>query len=85
MKQKMTTKHKFMAYLLNKDMGYSMTSIAKLMKVSQSTISTSIQCVEYMRKIYNLEKELFEAGNQAFGVRRKMLAQRKQGNHRGLV
>lgn len=61
MKQKMTTKHKFMAYLLNKDMGYSMTSIAKLMKVSQSTISTSIQCVEYMRKIYNLEKELFEA------------------------
>lgn len=61
MKQKMTDKHKLMAYLLNKEMGYSMTAIAQLMKVAQSTISLSIKEVEFRKTISNLETELYEA------------------------
>lgn len=61
MKQKMTDKHKLMAYLLNKEMGYSMTSIAQLMQVTQATISTSIKEVVFRRRISNLENELYEA------------------------
>lgn len=60
MKQKMTDKHKFAAFVLNtdEDFGYSMTDIARLMKVSQSTISNSIKEVKYRQTISDLQKEL---------------------------
>lgn len=61
MKIKMTEKHKVMAYILNKEMGYTMSSIAELMKVSQSTISIAIKEVKYRLQIQNLERELIEA------------------------
>lgn len=61
MQLKMTDKHKLMAYILNKELGYSMVSIAQLMQVSQSTISNAIKEVEFRRQISNLEKELDEA------------------------
>lgn len=58
MQRKMTDKHKLMAYLLNKEMGYSMTAIAQLMQVAQSTISISVREVEFRRTISNLENQL---------------------------
>ena len=60
MKQKMTDKHKLAAFVLNTDddFKYSMTDIATLMKVSQSTISNSIKEVRYKQTISNLQKEL---------------------------
>lgn len=61
MRLKMTDKHKLMAYLLNKEMGYSMGDIGKLMKVAQSTISNSIKEVDFRKNITNLEKALTEA------------------------
>lgn len=57
----MTEKHKVMAYILNKEMGYTMSNIAELMKVSQSTISIAIKDVTYRLQIQNLERELIEA------------------------
>lgn len=61
MQTKMTQKHKLMAYVLNVEFGYTMTAIAKLMGVAQSTISTAIKDVNYMRTISNLENALCEA------------------------
>lgn len=61
MQKKMTDKHKFMAYVLNREFGYTMTSISQLMKVSQSLISTSVKEVEYWKTIKNLTQELNEA------------------------
>lgn len=58
MKSKMTERHKLMAYVLKREFGYNMTDIAKLMKVSQSTISMSIKEVDYWRTIRNLQQEL---------------------------
>lgn len=55
---KMTDKHKMTAYILNKELGYSMTSIAILMKVSQSTISSAIKDISYRIKIQDLTNEL---------------------------
>lgn len=65
---KMTDKHKLMAYLLNKEMGYTMTDIAKLMKVAQSTISNAIKETELRRKISNLEYELQEAKKELLNL-----------------
>lgn len=58
---KMTERHKAMAYILNREFGYSMSSIAKLMNVAQSTISAAIKDFEYQRVIKNLEYELANA------------------------
>lgn len=58
---KMTERHKAMAYVLNREFGYSMVDIGKLMKVSQSTISSAIKDFEYQRLIKNLEEELRNA------------------------
>ncbi len=58
---KMTEKHKAMAYVLNKEFGYTMVNISKLMNVSQSTISSAIKDFEYKRNIRNLENELKNA------------------------
>lgn len=43
MQTKMTKKHKLMAYLLNREFGYTMTDIAAPMKVSQPSINMSIK------------------------------------------
>lgn len=64
----MTDKHKLMAYLLNKEMGYSMTDIAKLMKVAQSTISNSIKEIEFRKKISNLEYQLQETKKELLAL-----------------
>lgn len=61
MKSKMTMKHKAMAYILNKDMGYTMKEIGILMKTSQSTISKSIKDFEKELIINNLTAQLEDA------------------------
>lgn len=66
MKSKMTTKHKAMAYILNKDMGYTMNSISDLMKVSQSTISKGIKDFELEMTIKNLTNQLEQAKNELY-------------------
>lgn len=58
---KMTDRHKAMAYVLNKEFGYSMSKISDLMGVAQSTISNAIKDFEYQMVIRNLEFELKEA------------------------
>lgn len=61
MKRTLTEKHMFIAYVLNKELGYSMQAIGTLMKVSQSTISNAISRVNTMIQIRNLQAELAEA------------------------
>lgn len=58
---KMSDKHKVMAYVLNKEMGYTQTAIATLMKVSQSTVANMCKEVSFRVTISNLEHELQEA------------------------
>lgn len=41
---KMSEKHKMIAYVLNKEMGYTQDAIATLMKISQSTVVNSDVC-----------------------------------------
>ena len=60
MQTKMSIKHKLMAYTLNVEFNYTMTAIARLMNVSQSTISLAIKEVKTWLIIYNLSKELAE-------------------------
>lgn len=61
MRKLLTDKHAAMAYVLNKEMGYTMTKIAALMDVSQPTISNMIKDFTYQLRIRNLENELSEA------------------------
>lgn len=61
MKRALTEKHMLMAYVLNKELGYSMQAIGTLMKVSQSTISNAISRVNTMIQMRNLQAELAEA------------------------
>lgn len=65
---KMTERHKAMAYVLNKEFGYTMEKIGKLMEVSQSTISSAIKDFEYQRVIRNLEQELINAREELKGL-----------------
>ena len=58
---KMSDKHKMMAYVLNKEMGYTQAAIATLMKVSQSTVANMCKEVSFRITINNLENELQEA------------------------
>ncbi len=64
MKRLMTEKHQLMAYVLNKIFHYTMSDIANLMKVSQSTISNAIRDVEYRRTIQDLQDELDRTQNE---------------------
>lgn len=59
----MSSKKKYMAYVLNKDpeLGYSQSDIAKLMKVTQSTIHNAIKDVKYEVEIRDLTCQLEEA------------------------
>lgn len=58
---KMTEKHKVLAYVLTKEMGYTQSDVATLMKVSQSTIANACKDIAYKVTIQNLERELQEA------------------------
>lgn len=62
MKKKMSDKKKLMAYVLNKDDDFdcSMTKIADLLGVSQSTVSTSVKEIGLKKRIMDLETELRE-------------------------
>jgi predicted transcriptional regulator len=61
MKTKLNKKRRYLAYVLNKEFDYSQKDIAKLMKVTQSTISNVIKHISYEKVIYDLNTELAEA------------------------
>lgn len=65
MKRKLSDKKKCMAYVLNRDpdFGYSQKKIAKMMDVSQSTISNAIDDVLQWLEIRDLTQQLEEARN----------------------
>ena len=54
--RRLTIKHSAIAYILNREMGYTQSAIAKLMGVSQGTVSNMIKEFEYQREIRNLQK-----------------------------
>ena len=64
MKQKMSEKHKLMAYVLstdadlNRHKNITQSEIANILGVSQSTVAQSIKEVKFRRRIDELEKEL---------------------------
>ena len=41
--RRLTIKHSAIAYILNREMGYTQSAIAKLMGVSQGTVSNMIK------------------------------------------
>ena len=61
MPRKLTIQHSAIAYILNKEMGYTQKAISILMKTSQPTISNMIKEFELKQQINNLKKELDEA------------------------
>ena len=66
-------KHSAIAYILNREMGYTQSAIAKLMGVSQGTVSNMIKEFEYQREIRNLQKDLDDA--RAIIEKQKLLPQ----------
>ena len=56
--RRLTIKHSAIAYILNREMGYTQNAIAKLMGVSQGTVSNMIKEFEFQTKIRNLQKDL---------------------------
>ena len=71
--RRLTIKHSAIAYILNREMGYTQTAIAKLMGVSQGTVSNMIKEFEYQREIRNLQKDLDDA--RAIIEKQKLLPQ----------
>ena len=71
--RRLTIKHSAIAYILNREMGYTQSAIAKLMGVSQGTVSNMIKEFEYQREIRNLQKELDDA--RAIIEKQKLLPQ----------
>ena len=61
MPRKLSIRHSAIAYLLNKEMGYTQKAISELMKTSQSTISNMISEFELKKQINDLQNELDEA------------------------
>lgn len=61
MARRLTDKHSALAFVLNKEMGYSQTAIAQLMGVSQGTVSNMIREFDLKKQIYDLQTELNEA------------------------
>ena len=59
--RRLTIKHSAIAYILNREMGYTQSAIAKLMGVSQWTVSNIINEFDYQREIRNLQKDLDDA------------------------
>ena len=71
--RRLTIKHSAIAYILNREMGYTQSAIAKLMGVSQGTVSNMIKEFEYQREIRNLQKDLDDA--RAIIEKQKLLPQ----------
>jgi len=71
--RRLTIKHSAIAYILNREMGYTQNAIAKLMGVSQGTVSNMIKEFEYQREIRNLQKDLDDA--RAIIEKQKLLPQ----------
>ena len=71
--RRLTIKHSAIAYILNREMGYTQSAIAKLMGVSQGTVSNMIKEFEYKREIRNLQKDLDDAS--AIIEKQKLLPQ----------
>ena len=69
--RRLTIKHSAIAYILNREMGYTQSAIAKLMGVSQGTVSNMIKEFEY--QIRNLQKDLDDA--RAIIEKQKLLPQ----------
>ena len=69
--RRLTIKHSAIAYILNREMGYTQSAIAKLMGVSQGTVSNKE--FEYQREIRNLQKDLDDA--RAIIEKQKLLPQ----------
>lgn len=71
MKQKMSEKHKLIAYVLKTDVDFNsnknitQSKIADLLGVSQSTIAQSIKEVKLRLRIHELEKELSQMKKEA--------------------
>ena len=49
--------HMAVAYLLNEELHYNQADIAKLMRVSQGTISNMIRDFKYQMQLQNLQKK----------------------------
>ena len=71
--RRLTIKHSAIAYILNREMAYTQSAIAKLMGVSQGTVSNMIKEFEYQREIRNLQKDLDDA--RAIIEKQKLLPQ----------
>ena len=71
--RRLTIKHSAIAYILNREMGYTQSAIAKLMGVSQGTVSNMIKEFEYQREIRNLQKDLDDS--RAIIEKQKLLPQ----------
>ena len=71
--RRLTIKHSAIGYILNREMGYTQSAIAKLMGVSQGTVSNMIKEFEYQREIRNLQKDLDDA--RAIIEKQKLLPQ----------
>lgn len=71
--RRLTIKHSAITYILNREMGYTQSAIAKLMGVSQGTVSNMIKEFEYQREIRNLQKDLDDA--RAIIEKQKLLPQ----------
>lgn len=60
MRSKGDIRHKIMAAILNKELGYPQQNIAKLMGVEQSTISSWIQMGILLMQNKQMEKEIVD-------------------------
>lgn len=61
MSRKLSLKHAAVAYLLNKEMGYTQSKISNLMDVSQGTVSNMIKDFEHEMQVRSLQHELDQA------------------------
>ena len=77
--RRLTIKHSAIAYILNREMGYTQSAIAKLMGVSQGTVSNMIKEFESNFDIKDKQEgfSLLEAVKYEFGqnaVRSRLLS-----------
>lgn len=61
MARKLSLQHMACAFILNKELHYNQADIARLMHVSQGTVSNMVKDFEYQRQLHNFQKELDEA------------------------
>lgn len=64
MRKKLNKEDRYIAYILNKKYDAPMTIIAKIMDVSQSTISNAIKQVKWEMEICDIKEKLKRAEEQ---------------------